>query len=319
MGQKGTKQQVHVNRSNRKEIRKEEVEKKKQFFTDRPIVGIYSLPYHGNPSCGVIPACYVKWIESAGGRVVPLPCSMTLTQVQDQLNCLNGLVFTGGSHPVTSTARLLLQVALAFNKKNDFFPVWGTCLGFEWILQMIGDVSPDQFEHGLDAEDYVIPLHFTPYGKKESRLFSQASPVLKQVLSCEKVTYNHHKAGLAPETFYENKTLQNFFHLVSTNTDRKGRLFLSTIEGKKFPIYGSQWHSEKVMYDFSSNPNFKYIPHTPKARWVSQYVVDFFVDECKKSSHTFLNSKSEDEALIYNYPVTKRPGTEFVPVYYFNW
>jgi gamma-glutamyl hydrolase len=39
--------------------------------------------------------------------------------------------------------------------------------------------------------------------------------------------------------------LSSFFHVLSHNKDRKGKVFISTIEGKKHPIYALQWHPEK--------------------------------------------------------------------------
>lgn len=37
------------------------------------------------------------------------------------------------------------------------------------------------------------------------------------------------------------------FDVLSVNDDKKGRRFVSTIEGKKLPFYGVQWHPEKAM------------------------------------------------------------------------
>lgn len=37
------------------------------------------------------------------------------------------------------------------------------------------------------------------------------------------------------------------FDVLSVNDDKKGRTFVSTIEGKKLPFYGVQWHPEKAM------------------------------------------------------------------------
>jgi hypothetical protein len=40
------------------------------------------------------------------------------------------------------------------------------------------------------------------------------------------------------ETFYGNEKLRNFFYPVSTNVDAKNKEFISSIEGKEYPIYG---------------------------------------------------------------------------------
>ena len=39
----------------------------------------------------------------------------------------------------------------------------------------------------------------------------------------------------------------SMFDVLSTNKDKKGTAFVSTIEAKKYPFYGVQWHPEKAM------------------------------------------------------------------------
>jgi len=43
------------------------------------------------------------------------------------------------------------------------------------------------------------------------------------------------------------------FDVLSTNSDRQGVDFVSSIEAKDFPIYGTQWHPEKNAYEWAKN------------------------------------------------------------------
>jgi len=266
----------------------------------------------------MIAASYVKWIEAAGGRVVPLSFNISGADVKGNLSVLNGLLFTGGAIPVTDNARALYNLALQFNQNGDYFPVWGTCLGFQWLLEMTGDIP--HMSGPFDSEDYPIPLNFTSYGK-QSRIFAGAPTDLMNIYASENVTYNHHQYGLEPNDFFQNDKLTSFFNLISTNTDRVGRPFVSMIEGKRYPVYGAQWHAEKNPFEWSEYPNgtsVENIPHTRDGRWAAEYVSNFFVDECRKSSHKFPSETQEAAALIYNYPVnyTMIPYTQ---TYFFNW
>ena len=45
------------------------------------------------------------------------------------------------------------------------------------------------------------------------------------------LTMNNHVSGITPTTFATNSKLSSFFNVISTNVDRKGRAFVSTIEG----------------------------------------------------------------------------------------
>ena len=292
-------------------------------LNNEPIIGIYSLPFKNDEKKGLIYANYVQWLEGGGARVIPIPSNISEKEAKKLLSLLNGLLFTGASkrtqNGLTSNARFLFQEALKLNEIGQYFPIWGTCLGFEWIFQIVGDLQSANTDHKIDAEDYAIPLNLTFYGSQLSRLFNQASSHLKQVISTENITYNHHHSGLSLTKWKESDRLHQFFNIVSTNFDRKNLCFVSMYEAKNFPIYGAQWHPEKNIYEFTSNPNNKNIPHTRNARWIAQYLSNFFVDECRKSQHHFVNLENEDKALIYNYPLTKNPGSNFKPVYIFNW
>ena len=69
-------------------------------INERPIIGILTNPndepvpeYETTP--GYFPASYVKWLEMAGARVVPLPFERP-SVVKDLLPFINGVLFTGG-------------------------------------------------------------------------------------------------------------------------------------------------------------------------------------------------------------------------------
>jgi anthranilate/para-aminobenzoate synthase component II len=49
--------------------------------------------------------------------------------------------------------------------------------------------------------------------------------------------------------FAATPSLNTFFNSLSTNKDRNGDEFISTIEAFDYPIYGSQWHPEKNPYE----------------------------------------------------------------------
>ena len=47
----------------------------------------------------------------------------------------------------------------------------------------------------------------------------------------ENVTMNNHQDGVAPDLYRENAQLAAFYNLLSTNVDRDGNPFASTMEG----------------------------------------------------------------------------------------
>lgn len=64
-----------------------------------PVIGVLTMPcpvVDHIPGTAVIPASYVKWLESAGAVVVPVPFHVSKAKLEVFFNNINGLVITGG-------------------------------------------------------------------------------------------------------------------------------------------------------------------------------------------------------------------------------
>jgi len=205
-------------------------------------------------------------------------------------------------------------LSLSANEQGDYFPVWATCLGFEALSVLISE-DPNILGT-FDAGNLTLALNFSK-DFKNSRLFSLASPDIIETLSTKKVTMNNHNAGVTPDNWYSNKNLVSFFHVLSTNKDRNGKEFISTIEGKFYPIYGTQWHPEKPIYEWWEQ---EVICHTDESVKANQYMANFFLREARKNNHTFPSREEEWKNLIYSFSphFTYYTFQEFVQVYAFK-
>ena len=61
--------------------------------------------------------------------------------------------------------------------------------------------------------------------------------------------------------------------------------YVSTVEHKNLPIYGTQWHPEKNAFEWSTLENHDSMPHDPKAIQMAQYMANFFVERSKIKIH----------------------------------
>lgn len=104
---------------------------------------------------------------------------------------------------------------------------------------------------------------------------------------------------------------------MSVNKDWDGMEFISSIEHKRYPFYGIQFHPEKNLYEWARNKN---ISHTAHAIFASKYFADFFVNEARKSKHSFQDATDEDNYVIYNFPAsfTGLKGSAFEQCYMFD-
>jgi gamma-glutamyl hydrolase len=91
----------------------------------------------------------------------------------------------------------------------------------------------------FDAENITLPLDFTP-AATTSKLYGPAPSGVWNTLSEQNVTMNNHQSGVAPVKFATNDNLTSFFNVLSTNLDRNGIEFISSIEAKKYPIFATQ-------------------------------------------------------------------------------
>jgi gamma-glutamyl hydrolase len=280
-----------------------------------PIIGIYTHPSTDTNeacggSCSYLAASYVKYLESAGARVAPIPYEASTEELDVIFNGINGMFFPGGGAMMSDGAKYMYERAITANDAGDYFPIWGTCLGFEWLM-MATSHNDNILDSTFDSEDYSIPLNFTN-AVRDSRLFAGNKEIVS-ILATEPVTFNAHMAGIAADHFERTQSLSSFYRVISTNNDRVGWEFISTVEAYEYPIYGSQWHPEKNIFEWGQVDGEPYetINHSPDAVKIAQYTANFFVQEARKNFHKFQTPEEEDAHLIYNYTPTKT-GPKFV-------
>lgn len=292
-----------------------------------PIVGIFTQPtnsFEGDcgGNCLYLAASYVKYIESSGARVVPINYYASEDELDNAFAKLNGFLFPGGGATFPDSAQYIFDKTVEANKAGDFMPLWGTCMGFQWLLISASrdpDVLDPKDGEQMDAYNLSIPLEFTS-SARSSKFFSKAPSDIYNILGKENVTMNNHHYGIWTDHFQSDDTLSSFFDMLSTNVDRNGDSFVSTIESFDYPIFGTQWHPEKNIFEWSEESDgvpSEAINHSPEAVLITQYSANFFVEQARKSSHFYDVPSEEDSALIYNYSPTKSSGGSFVQKYFF--
>ena len=128
--------------------------------------------------------------------------------------------------------------------------------------------------------------------------------------------FHNHRSGVEPTAFAANANLTAFFNVLATNVDRGGRAFVSIIEGKSVPVYATQFHPEKNMFEWNT---FETIDHSFEAVHSMQHFANFFVNEARQNSQAFVSVAAENAALIYNYAPAftgLAADADFVQTYY---
>lgn len=189
----------------------------------------------------------VKWFADRGIDILPIP--YTTKNPEAFMSRIHGLYLQGG--PVYNadyirTATRLLELAVVAQRRGEYFPVWGTCHGFQLLCTVFGDMELNEL--GLfDARNrYMANVHITRAGL-HSRIARAWPDGFKAYLERGRHVYFANYHGITPEAFLANSRLRHMFVVVGISHDRDRKRFVSMIEAKGgLPFYGTQFHPETV-------------------------------------------------------------------------
>jgi len=279
-------------------------ESKSDLINLRPIIGIMTEPGRDDkPFRSFITGTYVDWLSAAGARVVPIPYNTDADSLRDLFQSVNGVLFTGGGLSLGSdtlyfqACNTIWNWAIEANKKGDYFPLWGTCQGFQLMSILAANNHSILLDHAYDSENLSLPLYLTPEAAT-SRILGACPLSVLTTLTKQNSTMNLHHDGVIPDTYNQNQNLQQIFKVLSTNVDRKNKIFVSMIEGRTLPFYATQFHPERNQFVWGL---LEGVDKTPEAIRAMQYLADFFVTETRKNGHKFPSVEDEARSLIYNY------------------
>ncbi|XP_062231891.1 gamma-glutamyl hydrolase 2-like [Phragmites australis] len=290
---------------------------------DRPVIGIVSHPGDGasgrisnGTSTSYIAASYVKFVEAAGARVIPLVYNEPEERLLEKLSLVNGVLFTGGSEKqglYFETIKEVFQYVLDRNDAGDPFPLFAQCLGFELVSMIVS--KDNNILETFDALNQASTLQFPSYSLLKGSVFQRFDPELIKKLSTSCLVMQNHRYGISPKRLRENDALSSFFKILTTSPDENGKFYVSTVQAYKYPITCTQWHPEKAIFEWRK----PIIPHSEDAVQVSQHFANYFVSQARNSSNRPLADKVLDN-LIYNYSPTfsGKASKSFEEVYIFS-
>jgi len=269
----------------------------------RPIIGVLDQDFVDGSKRTFIAASYVRWVECAGARVVPLFYEQWgENEMLSMLKNLNGVLLPGGGVSMTGRYYDMLQVIFNFAKQmNDngiYYPIWGSCLGSRELLCLVANDT--SIIDTLDNMDMNLALELTSAADK-SKLFGNMPDDLKKMAINEELNYNTNPYALTPKHFNNIPKLVDFFDVLSTNDDRGGFSYITFFEAKNYPFYGTQFHPEKIQFEWATN---QVVDHGTDAVAYNFWLANFFVSECRKNDNCFADEDSEKKALIYQYDTT---------------
>ena len=134
---------------------------------------------------------------------------------------------------------------------------------------------------------------------ENSTLFSNITPDIIDYIKNTNSQYFNHKNGITPEHFQKYKKLTSLFSISSQSNTSNGTTIVSSIEGKGFPFYGTQFHPEKNGYIWLKRIN---VDHHPNSISFAQQISNFFVNQARNNFHSFNSEKEKNYCLKRSQP-----------------
>ncbi|KAL4485350.1 hypothetical protein ABPG72_008526 [Tetrahymena utriculariae] len=295
----------------------------KNTFISYPVIAVLSIPsgFQSYPKeeYSYIYTSYIQYFQQSGLRIVPLNWTDTLENLENLMDKVNGLVLTGGGANLmmreqegedkkftqfSKVGIFLIELAKKKNEKGNYFPIWTTCLGFELLFLSFAN---QEIRSQFDSKNHFTKQIISQEAKKESKILSKLSKSLIKCLEEEEFFYYNHKNGFSKKQFLENPKINQNFNCIAYSKDLKGKQFVSIVEGKVYPFYGTQFHPEKLQFDHSSKNNKQF---TMNQLRISQHIPNFFYTECLKSNQRFDSAQEQHTFLIENHQPVYKGGLD---------
>ncbi|KAF3442376.1 hypothetical protein FNV43_RR16292 [Rhamnella rubrinervis] len=141
---------------------------------------------------------YIKFVESAGARVIPLIYNEPTHILFQRLDLVNGVLFTGGwckSGLYYEVVERIFKEILERNDAGDHFPSYAIWLGFELILMII--TKDRRILEPFNAADMASTLQFTKNFNLEGTVFQRFPPDLLKKLSTDCLAMQKHRVSLS--------------------------------------------------------------------------------------------------------------------------
>jgi len=229
-------------------------------LNEQPVIGIVSQgidsDFANDPRFegydSYIMAAYVKFMEAAGARVVPLVWNEPEEVTMNKLSQLDGVLFPGGANSYIEYGGRIIERIMQYNDEGHFYPAWGTCLGYEALMTWASS-APDDILEVYNAHAISLPLSFLEKPETTKMFADLGDKAYK--FEEDALALNSHSYGVDPLKFVTDKGIASMYKLTSVSYEPAGekRPFAATIEGINYPFYGTAFHPEKTMAMYVDN------------------------------------------------------------------
>lgn len=243
---------------------------------------------------------------------MPIVYNETAAVTLEKMKHMDAVVFPGGDGDYDVLGRRVFDEVVKKNDAGQFFPAWGICLGYENMVKYTSSIGWDILDR-LEISTASLPLQFVKNPLKTRFYESLGVKALEFVKG--NFTYNSHSWGLDPKKMESDKDLSAFWDLTAIsyipNNGTHPRSFVASIEAKKYPIFGTQYHPEKPSELFTDGYA---INHSWESIDLQRHFSELLVKMARTVKNTYGNWTETDKHLISNFDMvhTSRQAEVYV-------
>jgi gamma-glutamyl hydrolase len=175
----------------------------------------------------------------------------------------------------------------------------------------------------IDAENVSLPLALRGAAAGSRMFGGPALAPLRAALAARPLTMNNHEYGVTPADFEAHPALGGAFRVLSTSTDRRGLVFVSTVEARALPVFATQWHPEKAQFEWAwrDGAPLEAIDHSDDALAAAQHLARVFVGHARGAAAVAVARGRRPPAddwwsqLVWRYPMVSERNSSFVQTY----
>ena len=259
-----------------------------------------------------------------------------------KLAAVNGVLLPGGDSdvsrgtPLRATAERIVRAALDARDAGDYFPVWGTCMGFQLLALVVADDPLDAPLEPYDGANVASHLRVVEradrgraLGSLHEDVYAAATGYVDGMPSGgvpTETVYENHEFGVAPRAFEDSRDWRRR----SVRPSRRTRI----AEGERSR---RSWRDARVCRCTArsstrrnprrSGTRRSRFPHSAEAVAVGQGLANFFVAEARRSGRSPKPDAqpgfAEDDLVMANHATTfvgkgGYVGTHFDEIYVFG-